>query len=167
MGLLQTVCSSWLWFVLFSNRGVVFPAADSFCNCVTFGILGTFQRWGTGPAQHSPWTSTLFQVAWPLVVIWATNIDTDPCCYMAMNPYMALRAAWAFTMASGGRAGYSHQIAPLHPHLSSLPLFIVPTHSASLCHPCLYHILASCGVCRRASGCLLLICVAKQVDRFS
>ncbi|KRX29705.1 hypothetical protein T09_2502 [Trichinella sp. T9] len=23
---------------------MVLPAADSFCNCVTFGILGTFQR---------------------------------------------------------------------------------------------------------------------------
>lgn len=41
MGLLS---SSWLWFALCSNRGMVLPAAESFCNCVTFGILGTFQK---------------------------------------------------------------------------------------------------------------------------
>jgi hypothetical protein len=26
------------------NRGMVLPAADSFCNCVTFRNMGTFQR---------------------------------------------------------------------------------------------------------------------------
>ena len=25
-----------------SSMGVILPAADSFCECVTFGILGTF-----------------------------------------------------------------------------------------------------------------------------
>ena len=42
--LLQTVCSSWLWFALCSSRGMVLPVAESFCHCVTFGILDTFRR---------------------------------------------------------------------------------------------------------------------------
>lgn len=34
---------TWLWFSLCSSSDMVFPPADSFCDCVTFGILGTFQ----------------------------------------------------------------------------------------------------------------------------
>ena len=42
--LFQTVHSSWLWFALGSSSSVVLPVANAFCKCVTFGILGTFQR---------------------------------------------------------------------------------------------------------------------------
>ena len=33
MGLLQIVCSSWLWFASCSSRGTVLSVAHSFCDC--------------------------------------------------------------------------------------------------------------------------------------
>lgn len=58
---------------------------------------------------------------WPLVLTWAKDIHTDPRCCMAMDPDKApsISMGWGFTKGSGGRAGYSHQAVPRHPHISS------------------------------------------------
>jgi hypothetical protein len=44
------ICSRWLWFASCSSRCVILPVADSFCDCVMFGILGTFQKY-PGPQE--------------------------------------------------------------------------------------------------------------------
>lgn len=55
-------------------------------------------------------------LSWSLVIILAKDINTDPYCYMAMYPDMALSGSvgWDFTMVSVGREGYPHQAIPLH-----------------------------------------------------
>lgn len=84
------------------------------------------------------------------------DIDTDPCCCMATDPDMALSISmcWHFTMASGGRAGYSSPPSFLQFHLSSE----CSNCTTSLSLPSLNHILAhhsdSC------SGCDLLVSCA-------
>lgn len=40
----SSTAASGLWFASGFKRGVAFPAADGFCSCMTFGILGTFKR---------------------------------------------------------------------------------------------------------------------------
>lgn len=53
---------------------------------------------------------------------------------MATDPDMALSgsADQDFTTVTGGRAGYSHQAVPLHPHISNSPLLMVLNLSTSL-----------------------------------
>lgn len=65
--------------------------------------------------------------AWSLVVLLAIDIDPDLWCCMATgldygrHPDMALNSSVGqdFTMASGGKAGYSHLAVPLHSPVSS------------------------------------------------
>lgn len=52
--------------------------------------------------------------AWPLVVTWVMDIDTNPCHSRGRHGI-----GWDLTMASGGNAGYSHQATPHHPRISS------------------------------------------------
>lgn len=95
------------------------------------------RQWGTGPVLSSPWTSTWSEATaqtrmskWLLVIIWAMNIYTEPCCWLVMDTDMALSSStgWDFTMVSGGSTGFSHQAVPHHPHISrSLPLLGAPT----------------------------------------
>lgn len=56
------------------------------------------------------------------------DINTDPCCSMAMDPDQAFSGSkcWGFTVASGGITGYAHHIVPLHPKVSRAASF----HSA-------------------------------------
>lgn len=74
---------------------------------------------------------------------------------MATDLDMALSGSVSqdFTTVAGGRAGYSHQAVPLHPHISNSPLLMVLNLSISLCTPD-WHIL----VAPAASGCLLPTC---------
>ena len=51
-------CPHQLCFASCSGKGDDLPAADSFCNCVTFGILGSFER-----------QSGLLVIGWLLVVV--------------------------------------------------------------------------------------------------
>lgn len=59
-------------------------------------------QWEAGPALHSLWTSIWFQVqprpgmsTCPLVIIWATDIDTDPCSYIIQT--LSSVTTWAWT----------------------------------------------------------------------
>jgi hypothetical protein len=72
--------------------------------------------------QHRPGTTT-----WSLVVIWAMDIDTDHCCYMAKDPDMShsVSKGWDFTVASGSRVGFLDQAAFLHLISPVSPPFIM------------------------------------------
>jgi hypothetical protein len=62
------------------------------------------------------------------VVTGITDINTNPCHCIAMDPDMALSCSsgWDLTMALGGRTGHSQQATPLHPHSSlQFHLFIL------------------------------------------
>lgn len=46
------------------------PAADSFCDCVVFGVLGTSERYLNMRApRHSQWLLAVQGVGWGLLVI--------------------------------------------------------------------------------------------------
>ena len=49
------------------------------------------------------------------------NINRDPCCFMVLDPDMALSSCmgWGFTMSSGGRPSCLQQAIPPHPCVSS------------------------------------------------
>ena len=91
-----------------------------------------FQVWK--PVNRANFVQSLEAAAWPgmstysLAVIWSVDIGIEHCCYMAMNPDIALSGSTCcdITMASGGRAGYSYQATPLHPLVSRS----APLHSA-------------------------------------
>lgn len=63
---------------------------------------GCCRQRGPGPGLYSPWISTRFQATvqtkGPLVVIWAMDIYTEPCCCMVTD----------LDMAFSGSIGWNH-----------------------------------------------------------
>lgn len=94
--------------------------------------------------QHGPRLQPIPGMsAWPLVVTWATDIDTNRCHCMTMDPDVTVSSSLGRDfMASDGGAGYSQQAIPRLSRPTSL-------HSAQiilllfLSH--LHHTLAHCS----------------------
>lgn len=97
----------------------------------------------------------------PLVVMSATDFNTDPCCCMTGNPEVALRCSTGpdFTMTSG-----TGQATPIRLFLSTLvpPVLYSAQNSLLFFLSHLHHILAhSSGFyCRQTSGWLLPACAS-------
>lgn len=115
------------------NQGQPYCAAWARC-----GLAVQLSR--AGAAKHSPWRS------WSLLVIWAIDIDTNPCHCVSMNPVMVLSSSSNsdFTMATGNRTSSSQQATTFHSwvvfhlfimlmllHFSFSPIW--PLHTCTLC----------------------------------
>lgn len=123
------------------------------------GNAGHSDKYGPGPVgsvaprhQHRlRWLPSLRTSVWPLVVTWATDINTDTSCSKTTDPDFALLGSTGH-MASGQR----RQRRPVTSACSS-PQGEVPQHKihfASLSFPFLHQIFAHC-IGRWRWACLL------------
>lgn len=74
--------------------------------------------------------SRLEMSAWSLMVTWAIDLGTDPCCFRAMDLNSGTMGQ-DLTIASSGSTGQIHQAVPHHPHTSSYHLTSFYTHHRS------------------------------------
>lgn len=92
-------------------------------------------------------------------------MDTELCCCMATDPYIALRGSkgWHFTKVSGARVGYSHWTIPLYPRIFSSASLLntqtVPLLFLSRLSSTYLHIIADLVVGRPLGVFHLPVCV--------
>lgn len=98
--------------VTLQSSGVLQPVRGSFAQPLDINTIP-----GGSPDQGCPHDA--------VVVIGVTDTNRDP------DPVLSSSMGWGFAMAPGGRAGYSHQAVPPHPHVSR-SVFLHDTQTVSV-----------------------------------